>query len=109
MGWPVAIALAITLAIEVPVVAALYSGQRRRMALACAASTTVTNLAMNLLLVRVMADPQQALLCGEILALVLEAVTYIVVSRTRDVGRALVASGLANALSFGAGWLVYGM
>ena len=73
---PVLIALAITLAVEVPVVAALYPGQRVRMGLACAVATTVTNLAMNTVLRSHTTSYQQYILIGELSAVVLEAAAY---------------------------------
>lgn len=98
-----AFAWAVTVAVESPIVAAVYPGQRRKMAGVCAVTTSVTNLAMNLLLPRWLGIGVAYLLVGELSALLLEALVYAAVRRPRDVGRALVASALANAASFSSG------
>ena len=103
----IASALAVTLAVEVPIVALLYPGERARMAGACALATTVTNLVMNAWLSRASGSYDISLLGGEIGASLVEAVVYATVSRRHGVGNALVASGLANAASFAAGLIVY--
>jgi hypothetical protein len=97
------LALAVTLAIEVPLVVMLFPGQRVRMAVAALVANTVTNLTLNLLLPTLPVVGTHHVLVGELVALIGEAIVYVVVSRPLDVGRALVASGLGNALSFGAG------
>jgi hypothetical protein len=100
---PTGLALTVTLAIEVPLVALLFPGQRVRMALAALVANTVTNLTLNILLPRIPLVAPHALLVGELLALLGEAAVYAAVSRPRRVARALVASGLGNGLSFGLG------
>lgn len=97
----------ITLAAEVPVVALVYARQRRRMAIVCAVTTSVTNLLMNLLLSRVL-PPSEYLLYGELGALVIEALVYWFVAHPRDPGRAMVASAAANLASYGAGLVLLG-
>jgi hypothetical protein len=99
-------ALAITLVVEVPGVAALFPRQRLKMALAAALATTATHLIMHFALPRLTASYDQNLLFGETLAVVAEAAVYTLVSRPRDLPRALVASGLANILSYLAGLLL---
>lgn len=99
-----AAALIITLAIEVPVVAWFYPGQRRKMAVVASLSTTVTNLLMNLVLNNVRCFIGQHVLIGEVIALVAEASAYAVMSRPHDLPRAVFVSSLANALSFTAGF-----
>jgi hypothetical protein len=99
-----AAALALTLAIEVPVVAACFPGQRTRMALVAAAMNAATNLMLNLVLARLPALRGRHVVPGEILAVVAEAAAYALAGRPRDVPRSLLASGLANLLSFGAGY-----
>ena len=99
----IALALAITLAVEVPIVAALYRSERLRMAICCALATGATNLAMNGPWLRMAGSYADYLLVGEIAALGIEAVAYVAVSREHEIGRALLASALANAASFGAG------
>lgn len=101
------LALAITLAVEVPVVALVYRGQRVRMAAACVLATTTTHLAMHFLLPRALPRPGDFVLLGELLALGIEAGVYATVSRPREADRALMAAGLANALSYAAGLLVF--
>ncbi|HMR04360.1 MAG TPA: hypothetical protein PKA88_01260 [Polyangiaceae bacterium] len=104
---PVLIALAITVVVEAPVVALCYPGERRRMALTCALTTGATNLAMNTLLFRWAGSYQSYLLIGEAGAALVEALVYFLVSRERDVGRALLASALANSLSYGVGLALF--
>ena len=91
---------ALCVALEVPVVAALYPGERLRMGLACALATAATNLFMNGLLPGLLASASAVLLIGEAMALVVEALVYFRVSKGRDWARALVASSLANASSY---------
>ncbi len=100
------LALGVTLLIEVPVVAALFPGQRVRMAIWALAMNTATNLGMNVLLPRIALIGVHYVVVGELLALFGEAAVYVIVSRPRDVARALLASSLSNALSFAGGGLV---
>jgi hypothetical protein len=104
---PALIALAVTLAVEVPIVAWVFRGQRARMALACALATSATNLAMNTLLYPRAGSYDAYILIGEIGATLVEAAVYYAVDRDHDPGRALLASALANAASFGAGLLLF--
>jgi hypothetical protein len=99
-------ALALTLAVEVPLVALVYPGQRRRMATCCAAATAFTHLVMHFVLPRLFTGTV-VLVAGETLALALEALAYALVSRPRDGARALLASALANGASFGVGLLIF--
>jgi hypothetical protein len=100
-------ALAVTLALEVPIVSLFYSGERARMALACAFATSATNLAMNAWLVHAARSYDAYLLGGELGASMLEALVYVAASRRHDLGRSLIASGIANAASFIAGLLLW--
>lgn len=100
---PALFAWAVTVGIETPCVASVYPGRRWRMALACAVATSVTNLAMNLLLPSVLGSGPTFVLVGELGALVLEAAAYWAIDRAHDPGRALAASALANGMSFAAG------
>ena len=102
-GW--AVALAVTLAIEVPLVAALFPGQRLKLAGVALAANVCTNLTLNLVLPHVPWLHGRHLLPGEVLAVVAETAAYTLASRPRDFPRALLASSLANALSFSAGLL----
>ncbi len=88
--------------------AALYRGQRRRIALVAALANSATNLPMNLLLPWWLGAGNAFILTGELLALALEAGLYFAVARPRDLARAVTASALANGLSFGAGLLLWG-
>jgi hypothetical protein len=99
---PVVFAWLVTLVVEVPCVALWYPGQRRRMAVVCAIATSITNLAMNILLPRWL-SPGDTVGFGELGSIGFEALVYALASRPRDIGRALAASGLANGLSFAAG------
>jgi hypothetical protein len=99
-------ALAVTLAVEVPVVAAIFRGQRLRMAVVCALATTVTHIVMHFLIPRIASSHEDVVIIGELQALVVEAVLYGLLSHPRDWPRALVASALANSASYGAGFLI---
>src|SRR5580704_8681899 len=103
----VLLALVITIAVEVPIVAAFYCGHRVRMAIACALATTATNLALNLVLMRTTIAYDPALLGGEVAALLFEGLVYALVAPTRDIPRALVVSATANFASFAVGLLVF--
>lgn len=107
-----ALALGITLAIEVPIVAAFYPGRRLRMAVAAVIANAVTNLTLNGVLLFGHWPYERTLLTGEAMALVFEAVVYAMVSGTlgpgRDWPRALAASGAANLASFAAGLVLFG-
>lgn len=72
------------------------------MAIAATVANVFTNLVLNLVLRRVEALQGWHVLPGEIFAVIAEAAVYAVVSR--DVPRSLLASSLANALSYGAGF-----
>jgi hypothetical protein len=98
-GW--LIALVVTLLVEVPLVAALYPGERVRLACAAIVANAATNLALNLVLV-----PRGHLVLGEVLAVVVEAMTYVLASRRRDMPRAIVVSAAANLASFALGPLL---
>jgi hypothetical protein len=103
------VALAITLAIEVPIVAAFYRGQRARLALAAVLANLATNLAMNMVIVRgSRAAYDETLLVGEAVALLLEAAVYAAVDRKHDLVTGFTASAAANLASFGAGLVVFG-
>ncbi len=100
------VALAVTLLLEVPLVALVYPGQRSRLAVVALIANACTNLTLNVVLPALPPLRGHHVLVGEILAVVVEAVAYAAASRPRDVGRALVVSGVANALSYGAGGAV---
>jgi len=99
------LALATTVVIEVPVVAAVFFRRWGRMAIACAAATSCTHLAMHFV-IRPLADSHLVfIVVGEVMATAVEGVVYAFVSRPRDIPRAFIASALANSLSFGFGLL----
>ncbi len=100
------LALGLTLALEVPVVAAFYPGRRLRMALVCAAATTSTHLLLAFGFPRLLPRGMSALWVGETFATVGEAGAYWLAAR--EPGRALVASAVANTLSFAAGVVLFG-
>ncbi len=104
---PYQVALAITLALEVPVVALVFRDQALRMGATCALTTTATHLSMHFLLPRVVAAYQSVVLIGELGALLIEAGVYALVSRPRDPGRALIASAVANTVSYLAGFVAF--
>ena len=99
-----ALALGLTLAVEVPLVAALYPGRRRRMMLACAVATTATHLILHFVVFALVPRQFAPLFVGEAFATLAEAAAYAAVDR--QLGLALFASGLANGASFGAGLLL---
>jgi hypothetical protein len=99
------LALGVTIGVECPIVALLYARQRLRLALACAFATTATHLIVHFGLPQFF---REWLVAGEVFATLAEALVYALVARPRDVGRALVASALANSASFGAGFLLFG-
>jgi hypothetical protein len=93
-------ALAVTLLIEVPIVALCFPGQRARMALVAIVANTVTNLTLNVLLPGLPALSRHALVLGEVAAVIVEAAAYTVAGRPPELGRALAVSGASNALSY---------
>ena len=101
------LALLVTLVVEVPIVAAFYAGHRLRMALACAGATTVTNLALNLVLSRTSLPYEATLVTGETVALVFEMLVYVWVAPSQQWARALAASAAANFASFAVGLLLF--
>lgn len=106
-GVPLAgygLALALTIGVEVPIVAAFFPGRRRRLALACAFATTATHLVLHFVLPRLL-PPGTALVTGEAFATAAEALAYAAASG--QPGRALVASAVANSASYGVGLLLF--
>jgi hypothetical protein len=93
-------ALLVTLLVEVPIVAALFPRQRLRMASVALVMNTATNLLLNVGLPYLGARGSTRIVVGELLALVLEAMAYALLSRPRHVARAIVASALGNLTSF---------
>ncbi len=93
-------ALVVTIVIEVPIVFALFPRQRLRMAAIALVANTATNLTLNVGLPRMGVHGMPRILVGESAALVLEALAYAVLSRPREVGRAIIASAVGNGLSF---------
>jgi len=89
--------------LEVPTVAAFFRGERLRLAIACLLSTTATHVLLFQLLFRIVVPAAGWLVVGEVLALAVEATVYFWVSRRHDLARALMASAVANGLSFGFG------
>jgi hypothetical protein len=94
-----------TLLVEVPIVAVFYTKQWRRMAATAAVATSLTNLAMNVLLPDWTTSVFSFLVIGETAALLLEAMVYFRMDRSRRLGQALVASAVANTASFTLGLL----
>lgn len=99
------LALAITLASEVPIVAACFPGQRWRMALLCVAATTLTHLWMHWGLSRWLSGDAW-LITGEAMATCFEAATFALLSRPREPRRGLIAAALANSASYVLGLLL---
>lgn len=104
------LALAVTVAVETPIVAWLYRapiGRPGRMAGTAAVLTAITNLVMNTVWLARAGSESAFLIGGELGATVIEALVYVVVDPRRDLGRAVLTSALANSASFAAGWLVF--
>jgi hypothetical protein len=100
-------ALLITVVIEVPIVALIFSRQRMMMAACCLVATSVTNFSMNTLLHDWASSYAQYIIIGELGALCIEALAYGLVSRPRDIAKALLASAVANAASYAAGLFLF--
>ena len=96
-------ALAVTVAVETPVIAAVYRSQRFRMAAVCILTTSITNVGMNTWLRSTATSYDQYVHVGEACAVLIEATVYALVARGRDVPKAMLASGASNALSYAAG------
>ena len=94
MAW--AVALAVTLIIEVPLVVAFYPGQRWRLGLVATVMNVATNLTLNLVLHR-------HLFLGEMLAVLSEAAAYVAFAKPRNLAKGLLVASFANLLSFSAG------
>lgn len=80
-----------------PIIAAFFPGRRLRLALTSAAANCLTYLVVHWVL-GVLHWGLLPILIGEALATLAEAAAYAVVSRQR--GRSLVASAVANFASF---------
>ena len=89
-------AMTVTAAIEPPIVGSIF--RRWDMAAIALVTTIVTNLAMNLWLARMFARESTFVIVGEACAFLIEAAVYYAVSR--DARRSLLASAVANAVSF---------
>lgn len=100
------LALGLTLAVEVPVVAAFFPGRRLRLAAVCATATTVTHLLLHFGFPALLPRAVSALWFGEAFATLAEAGAYWLAAR--QPGRALAASAVANSLSFVAGVALLG-
>ena len=101
---PWEVALAVTLAVEVPLVTLLFPGQRVKMFAVALAANAATNLTLNLVLARMPALAGQHVLIGELAAVVVEAGAYALASRPHDLPMSTLASGLGNALSYAVGF-----
>jgi len=101
-GYP--LALTLTLATEIPIVAAFFPGHRARMAMVCALTTTATHLFLHFVLPRLLPVGSFSLVLAEGGITLVEAAAYWAASQ--DPGRSLAASALANAASFVAGLIV---
>lgn len=73
------------------------------MALACLFATTATHVLLFRLLLGILTSHPVGLVAGEAFALVAEATVYALVSRPPNLPRALMASAVANGLSFAGG------
>lgn len=98
------LALAITIAVETPIVAALFPGRRLRLALTCVAATTITHVALRFGFLPLL-PRDTGLIAGEAFATFAEAAAYWAASG--DLARGLVASAVANSASFAAGLIVF--
>jgi hypothetical protein len=99
------LALAITVVVETPIVAAFFPGRRLRLALTCVVATTATHVLLHFVFPRLLPAGISPLVFGEAFATLAEAAAYAVVSM--ELGKSLVASALANSASFAVGLLVF--
>jgi hypothetical protein len=99
--------LLLTVALEAPIVAIVFREQMARMTLTCLVTTAVTNVVMNTVLWSLASSYWSYIVIGELGAVTIEALVYAIVSRPRDVPRAVLASTLANAVSYGVGVIVF--
>jgi hypothetical protein len=100
------LAAGVTCLIEVPLVALFFPGERLRMAGVALVANVATNLTLNVLLPAWGYRGAHWLFWGELAVMLVEAAVYVLLSRGRDLGRALLASGLGNASSFAWGGAV---
>jgi peptidoglycan biosynthesis protein MviN/MurJ (putative lipid II flippase) len=100
-----AFAIAVTLLVQVPVVAAFYPRERLRMAAVCAVTTVATNAVIDVAILRSATRYDALVLAGELAAVVVEALVYFYAARPRDLRRAFAASAAANVLSYAVGLL----
>ena len=99
------IALAITLGVESAIVVAFFPGQRPRLATTCLLANVFTHGLLHFGFPRWLPAGISPLVVGEAFATLFEAAAYALVSR--DAGRSLAASALANSASFGLGLVVF--
>ena len=97
-----AIALAITLLVEVPIVAAFYPAERARMGLVAVATIALASVALDVVLAHVALRRDVAITAGQGLAFAIESLVYANAARGRESGwrRALAASAAANLASY---------
>jgi hypothetical protein len=97
-----ALALAITLLVEVPVVAAFYPSQRVRMAVVAVVTIAAASVALDVVLARVTLRRDVAITVGQGVAFAIESAVYASAARGRERGwpRALAASAAANLASY---------
>lgn len=100
------IALGVTLAVEVPLVAAAFPEERLRMAVCALVATTVTHVGMHLVTPITTEMLYLWLVVGELGAFVLEGSAYAVATKKRGILWAFAVSLVANAASFSMGWLM---
>lgn len=91
-------ALAVTLVVEVPIVAAWYR-PRARAARVALAINVATNTLLNRVWLVLVPWSTFAIVTGELLSFAVEAFVYARLLR-RDVDRAIAVAGLANLASF---------
>ena len=100
--------LGFTLAVEVPVFVLFARGQvpAGRAALAGAAGTLLTHPVLWFLWPRFFHDYTSFIVTGEILVAVIEGFTFFALARSLRLSRAISASFIANAASYGLGALL---
>ena len=98
-------ALGVTVAIEVPLVALAFPGERLKMAACALVATTLTHLGMHLVTPISPEALMTWLIVGETAAVVLEGLAYWAVTNKRGFLWAMGVSIIANAASFSAGFL----
>ncbi len=100
------LALGVTLVLELPVVMLLFRSQWKRLALSCLVATAMTHWLMHFIVPLITSSYLSYLIVGESFATFGEGLAYGVAAEPTNFIRGLMASALANGLSYGVGLFV---